>query len=275
MYAQTTTIDKGLEYYKKKYIQYLLLEGVKDRELSALGSDNANARAFNTKCLFDLNRVLKLINWNKNRQKLYRSVARLKNIPEFTFNPKTRSSETNPWFRKEYSNHMISYDLFFDFDKPKEDTWINITEEVKDFKSYLDEYQVPYTIFFSGNKGFQILISGEYVDIKKIEKGNVYPHKKIVEDIKEKLGLNYLDLSLNGVNSKLCKLPYSLAGENIVLPLNNDHIENFKIEDMKIENVFLKVKPIIRRGLLERFTFLSLNQRRRNVENFIKLFTFK
>ena len=263
-----------MSYYEKKYIQYLLIEGCKGREFAALGGKNANIRALNVKCLFDFNRALKLMNWEKHKQNLYVSCARLKNIPKFTFSPKKRSSETQPWYRKEYDRSILYYDLFMDFDKSEEDSWEDLIKEVKILKEYLDEYEVPYYLLFSGKKGFQIIIPGDYLDIEKIEKGTIFPHKKIVENIKKMLDLKFLDLANNGVNSRLRKLPYSLVGEKIAFPLSDSDLDNFHIEKMKIDYIIGNI-GLIRRRNLERFLNLNLKQKRINVENFIKVFDFK
>lgn len=273
MYAQTTQIDKGVEYYNKKYVIHEILKECKNRDFSFLGKNNVNVRALNIKCVFDFQRALKLVNWNKNKPNIYRGVATLNNIPKFTFNPKKRSSETNPWYEKEYSKQVYKYDLFFDFDD-KHKKWNKLKKEVLILKEYLDEYQVPYSLTFSGSKGFHITIPGDYLDIEKIEEGNVYPHKTVVENIKKMLRLEFLDLSNNGVVSRLAKLPYGVVGDNIALPISDEQFNRFNIENMKIENVLGRVS-IIRRGTLERFSNLSNKQKRRNLETFIKVFSFK
>jgi hypothetical protein len=264
-----------MTYYTKKYVQYLLLEGCRNRDFSALGEGSANIRALSVKCLFDLNRTFKLIGWEKHKQNLYVSCAKLKNIPQFTFNPKKRSSETRPWYRNEYNKEIYAYDLFFDFDKGEEDSWEDLIAEVKVLKEYLDEYYVPYFILFSGGKGIHVVIDGDYLEIKKISGGNIEPHKTIVENIKKMLNLKFVDLANNGVNSRLRKLPYSLVKENIALPFSDTQLDNFNNDDMSIENVTKKVKPLIRRGNLERYSSLSMEKKRRNVEDFINVFLFK
>ena len=291
-----------MKHYSKLYIQHLILQGIKDRELAMLGSNNCNIRALKSKNYFELERALKLANWDINKPNLYRGVATLKNIPNFTFNPKIRSSETMPWFIGDFNKEIKCYDLFFDFDDSyeKEDktvikgSWDDVRACVRDLKDYFDEYNIPYSLIFSGNKGFQIIISGELLEIEKIERGNIFPHKTIQENIKKMLDLKFLDLSNNGVNSRLCKVPYSLVlrGEdkkenggslvnhpeekmNIALPLSDEQFENFKIEDMNCYNVFAKVKGIKDRGMLERFSNLSIEKKRENLAEFINMVSFK
>lgn len=307
-----------MDLYKRKYIALEVIKGATGRDFSALGKNNANIRALRVRNIFELERALKLINWDKNKQNLYRGLATLSEIPDFTFNPRKRSDETIKWFTKEYCQSIIKYDLFLDFDKAKKcpecdatDSQANglkkkdenflclkcdkeflkkdiilssiedVIEDVKIIKEYLDEYKVSYVLLFSGNKGFQIVVDGDYLPIKKIEMGNIYPHKTIAEKLKVMLNLKYLDSANTGVYNRLMKIPYSLVpnGEtdeqemNMALPLTDEQFENFNIEDMKAKNVLSKCR-MIRRGNLERHSELSLRDKMENLQNFIKLFAF-
>ena len=107
------------KYYERAYIIFELLKGLKDRDFSMIGND-APIRGLSVNCIFNFNKALTWAGWKNNKQNLYVSLARLKNIPKFTFNPKTRSDETHPWYINEYSENVISYDLFFDFDNKYE-----------------------------------------------------------------------------------------------------------------------------------------------------------
>jgi len=98
-------------YYNKLYIEYLLLEGCKDREFAFLGGSGVAFRGFKVKCLQNLRNGLKIVNWGKNKPNLYVSVAKYKEIPKFTFNPKERRNETSVWF-KNNSKEITSFDLF-------------------------------------------------------------------------------------------------------------------------------------------------------------------
>lgn len=271
-----------MDIYNRKYIVYEIIKESTGRDFSALSKAGANIRALRVKCIFDFERALNVMNWEKNKQNLYVGCAKLKEIPNFTFNPKDRSKETFEWYRKQYNDFIRSYDLFFDFDKSPEDSWEDLIKEVKSLKEYLDEYKVPYYLLFSGNKGFQIIIDGEYLQIEKIELGNVYPHKDIVEKIKKMLRLNFLDLANSGVNSRLRKIPYSLVanGEeneqemNMALPLDDIQFEHFRVENMKVKNILSSMK-LTRRGTLERFQNLSIEEKKENLQNFINIFKFK
>lgn len=257
-----------MEYYSKKYIQYLLLEGVRDREFAFLSKAGANIRALKVRCIFDFERALKLVDYEKNKPNIYKSVARLKNIPEFTFNPKKRSDETSEWFTNQFQKEVINYDLFFDFDKKENATLNDVLVEVKEFISYLRDYNVPFYIVFSGKKGFHVMIDGKYLDIERIENGNVYPHKKIAEQVKEVFNFRYLDLSNNGIANRLCKLPYSLVDENIALPLDDDQIDNFDVRNFTEFKITHSKIQLVRRGLIER------EGTKDGLNNFIKSVSF-
>ena len=308
-----------MDLYNRKYLAYELIRETTDRDFSALSKAGANIRALRVKCIFDFERALKVMNWDEKKQNLYVGCAKLKSIPNFTFNPKDRSKETSVWYREQFNNFIQYYDLFFDFDKArlcpfcgltdsqpnglkkKQDDFYcrkcekdiksddarlstieEVLEDVKVLKEYLDENKVPYYLLFSGNKGFQIVIDGKYLEIERFEHGNVFPHKSIQEKIKSMLDLKFLDMANTGVNSRLRKAPYSLVpnGEtdeqemNMAFPLTDMQFETFRIENMKVKNILASTK-LVRRGTLERFQELSLEEKRENLQTFISLFAFK
>lgn len=271
-----------MDIYTRKYLIHEIIREATGRDFSALSKAGANIRALRVKCLFDFDRVLTVMNWEKNKQNLYVGCAKLKSIPDFTFNPKNRSKETSVWYKEQFNNFIESYDLFFDFDKEPEDSWEDLIKDVKILKDYLDEYKVPYYLLFSGNKGFQIVIDGQYLAIERFELGNVFPHKSIQEKIKAMIGLKFLDLANNGVNSRLRKVPYSLVPNglddeqemNMAFPLTDIQFDTFRIENMKVKNILASTK-LMRRGILERFQELSLEEKKKNLQTFISLFSFK
>src|SRR3990167_5406855 len=203
---QTSVSTQEIIYYKKTYIQHLLREGCCNREMAFLGN-NAPVRALSFKSLYDLERALNWVGWEKHRQNMYRTVAKVKEIPKFTFNPKLRSAETGKWFENNFDNLVYEYDLFLDWDGKPEDL-PEILEEIKKFK---------------------------------VENGVVQPHKKIGEFIKEGFKLKYLDLRNTGIPNRLCKVPYSLVGDNVVLPLSDLQIEKFSINMVNLEIVMNEI----------------------------------
>lgn len=282
-----------MDYYNRKYIGFNLMESAKGREFALLPA----FRLGQIRSLNELKSYLDLVNWDKRKLNAYVSCSKFKNIPNFSFDIKKRSKFTSVWFREEAKKELVGQNLFFDFDDSYKDengkliqkSFQEALVEAKIFKEYLDDYKIPYTFVFSGKKGFHLTINADYLKIENIdEMGQIHPHKEILENIKKTMNFKFLDLANNGTIARLQKLNYSLALPskmdnpelfseslmNVALPLTDEQISNFKIEEMRLINV-LKTVKLIRRGNLERFSNLSLEQKRRNVQNFIKLFAFK
>lgn len=268
------------EYYKRVYIGHLIREEAQDREVALLPA----LRLAKITSLPELQSLLDLVNWYKRKLNMYISCSKVSRFPNFTFNLKERSQFTRKYFTEEFDKTVLSYDLFLDFDDKDIN---NSLRDVKLLKSYLDEYKVPYYIIFSGNKGFHVVIEG--INIQSIVGGMVSPHKEIAENIKTVLNLKTLDLSNNSITNRLRKLPYSLVLPKdfddhpdlcmeslmrVALPLDDKQIENFDITDCILINVLKNVK-MIRRGNLERFSDLSQEQKKENIEEFIKILQFK
>lgn len=268
--------QKDESYYLKKYITFQLVEYAKNRELAII----PYARGLQIRNATEIENILfDLINWNKKKTNLYISCAKIKSIPNFTWNMKERSEFTSQWFEKDFDNLLYEYDLFLDFDSTNQK---KVKEDVSTIKEFLDEDGVPYQIIFSGNKGYHIVIDGKYLHFEKIEEGLVYPQKKIAENIKEALQLETLDLANNGITNRLRKLPYTLVlpkqFENermrqmcpekmmrVALPLSDIEFEKFKPEDAIFVNV-MRTTHLMDRGLMER------QGTKENVDKFIKRF---
>ncbi len=96
------------------------------------------------------------------------------------------------------------------------------------------------------------------------------------------LNLKFLDLANNGVGSRLMKIPYSLISNgiedeqemNMALPLTDVQLQYFRVENMKVKNILSSTK-LVRRGTLERFQDLSLEERKNNLQMFLNIFSFK
>jgi len=239
------------EYYSRKYIGYLIYQNALNRDFSLITPDRTKmSRGHKIVNTVRFNRILEITGIDKNKFNLYRSLAKLRNIPDFTWNFKERSEETKGWYSNQYVNEIYEYDLFLDFDKEEEDSWEELLNEVINFTKKFDKFKVPYYVLFSGRRGFQVIIDGKYIPIKDTTLKSIFPHKTIVEKIEKYFGLKFLDTSGNGVYSKLCKIPYSLVGDNVVLPLTPEQLYNFKIEDMNINEV-MKL-PLMNRGVIQR-----------------------
>lgn len=268
-----------MDIYTRKYLAYEIVKETTGRDFSALSKAGANIRALRVKCIFDFERALKVMNWEKHKQNIYIGCAKLKDIPNFTFNPRKRSSETSVWYTEQFDKLVYESDLFIDLDGEKMEDAIKDLIIIKDI---FDEHEVPYQVIASGSRGFHIVIDGRYMPITKIENGLVYPHKIFNERLKEILKLETMDLANNSLTNHLRKLPYSLVypknqdkfeekDMNFALPLTDIQIENFRPEMIKRDSVLSSIK-LVRRGNLERFQDLPIEDKKKNVKNLLKEF---
>ncbi len=275
-----------MDYYLRSYIMHMIREECKDREVALLPA----LRGGQIRSTVELKNLLELINWDRRKLNLYMNISRLKEIPNFTFNIRDRSKETHDWFLTGFNQMVYETDLFFDFDKSLEDSWEALIEDVRKLKEFLESFEVPYQLFFSGNKGFQIVVDGKYMPQRDYLSEVSELHKQIVENVKIALDLKFLDLANNGLVQRLRKVPYSLVLPKdieksntqamyneqllkVVLPLTDLQFNSFKVEDMMLVNVMKKVQ-MFKRGNLERYSELSIETKKKNVLKFIKECTF-
>ena len=79
--------------------------------------------------------------------------------------------------------------------------------------------------------------------------GSVYEFTKIFQEkAKEVFSLKHLDLANNGIPNRLRKMPYSLVGDNVALPLTLDEFKFWRLEDMHHEKV-MRNKRLKDRGI--------------------------
>lgn len=241
-------------------------------------------RALNLWKVDHLQKYLDLANYEDKHPNMYISVSRLKNIPIFTYVPGERQKETSVWFKKDYFKEVFAYDIFMDFDKEDGESWDEIRQEVKKLLEWFQEFKVPYVLIFSGNKGFQVVIDYQYLPEKlsfdvdengKGKPGSIYEFTKIFQErIKEVFELKHLDLANNGIPNRLRKLPYSLVGDNVVLPLSDYDFNNWSIEKMHKDFVMKNI-VIKNRGLLERKYELTTKQLKEGFLTFVREFKLK
>lgn len=139
-------------------------------------------------------------------------------------------------------------------------------------KKEMDAYEINYSVRYTGSKGFHL-----NVDDKNFP--DISPQKKVL--ICDKLTKEFSDiLNLPTIDTRLCqdvrvwKQPYSLVGENVALPLDDNQINNFKLDDMHALTVISKIQ-IKGRGLLERNNDLPTPHQRKNFVKLLKDYEVK
>lgn len=262
------------DYYSRPSAKYQIISQLKNREFSII-----TKRFFkpNIRSRFLYSSKFELLDSHFERFKifqspftnLYYSVATYSEIPKTSYNLYKRTSEEGyKEFNENTEKYVVGYDIFFDIDNE------NIYEAQKDaiqLLELIEGYKVPYQMRFSGQKGFHIIISFNYVnwDINILKY-----HEQIsimIENIKNVCFINSIDLSIRDIK-RVCKIAYSLDVENLCLPLNKNDLINFQKEKMNFNYVWNNMR-LGNRGLLEQTYGLTKDELSNNLKKFIEYFT--
>jgi hypothetical protein len=198
---------------------------------------------------------------------IYFSLMDYKNMPMFSFSPPVRREQYDGWTAGGYKSHYGGFDWGIDLDSK------SIPEAIPDalqLKKLFDQYQVPYSIKISGQKGLHLLVRSQWLPPLPMDK-TVKMLAELTHRIKVIDKINSLDDSIID-ERRIFKAAYTLDRGNVCLPLTDEQLENF---DMKfaspkwvMENIQIK-----NRGMLERHTEQSVHQANKHfielAENFI------
>jgi hypothetical protein len=271
------------EYYSQAYVLHNLLDQLKYKYLSGI---KKNEEGKNILSRYYLGYNLELIEDSLRRLsalkdtsvKLYFDLTGFKNkegnLPLFNYNKEIREEDKDN-FNKNYQKYMFSYDFAIDIDA--KDVRIAY-RDTKKIKKLFDNYKLPYSLKFSGEKGFHILILDKYFDGRIKAKNKVLLCQKLSKIIMNVCGLKSVlrggtfDDSIYD-DRRIFKLAYSLQNKDgvefVCLPLSDEQFNNWELEDMKLKNVMKKVK-LFKRGLLTRTYESTPRQLRNNLRKFIK-----
>lgn len=199
----------------------------------------------------------------KKNYDVYYSVASFDGFPMFSYAPKQREEQQKLFFGVQFTSYWVGYDFVLDIDG---ETVKDAYADAVKVKAVFDEFHLPYSLKFSGSRGFHFIV--EYKDFFPSE----LPLDKCVE-LAYRIVCNLKEIEdIPGVDEKiyqkerLFKLPYSLTGNNVVLPLSDEQFNHFSIDLVKLENVIRNIK-IKERGLLFRS-----NKETLNVSKFIDIY---
>ena len=211
-----------------------------------------------------------------NSAKLYFDLAQWKKngiTPLFSFNPSERKKQKED-FNKNYLKYMKAYSFAIDIDA---EDLKKAHKDAKKIKKLLEEYKLPFSVKFSGGRGFHFFIDDKWFSkIKPLKK--VILFGRIAKIIMNVCGLKShadggtFDDSIYD-DRRIFKLPYSLnykdGKEYVCLPLDDEQFKKFKVENMELLKVMQDIK-IYNRGLLERNYGLSEKELKQNVNKFLK-----
>jgi hypothetical protein len=244
-------------WYRRPDVLFQLVGACRDREVSFIG-DGVGA----VRCVFAQNSGVLRRNFDAFRFvgrpfNMYYSLARVRGIRMFSFNPVARKQEYRVW-NAGFMEHIAGFDLGLDFDAPDVSRWDVAWNDCRVVKSLLDEFKVPYTLKFSGGGGFHIRVPFAFLkdfvvlaeDEEDVRTADFY-YKMVGESLKERFSLDSLDIGVFDFR-RLWKVDYSLAEPYglVALPLSDEQFIDFGLSLVEPESV-LKA-GLYNRGLLLR-----------------------
>ena len=270
------------EYYSQKYVLFNLIEQLRYTYLSGVKKNEKGKNilsryylGYNLELLQDSLRRLGA--YDDTTVKLYFDLAKWEkdgNMPMFSYNQEVRKEDKDR-FNKEYEQYFSNYSFAIDIDAKDINKAYKDTKKIKEL---FDKYRLPYSLKFSGQKGFHFLLHYKYFDGRIKAKNKVLLCQKLSKVIMNVCGLKSINEGGTFDDSiyddrRIFKLAYSLQNkdgkEYCVLPLDDYQFESWRLEDMELENVMRKVK-LFKRGLLTRTYGLTDRQLRNNLRKFIK-----
>lgn len=199
----------------------------------------------------------------KNGNKYYFDLATWTNeMPMFSYEPSQRNSQKID-FDNNWQKFYVTYDFAIDLDALDKNP-MTAHAEAALIKQLFDTNKIPYSVRFSGSKGFHFLIPAQYLP-KRVKPMNL-PRKchDVAEWLIMRFNLKNVDATIYD-HRRILKLAYSCDGNKVCLPLDDIQFKNFKVEDMTIQNVLRNVK-IFKRGTLLRTHGLPEKQLCANVQ---------
>lgn len=176
-------------------------------------------------------------------------------IKSFSFAPAERKKQQED-FKKNIDKILVDIYGGFDFDGDQDFIWENkerkkisldipqeeaVNKALKDARvmtELLDEYKIEWHINFSGNRGFHIIykVPLELPFLQKLDLINL-----IMERVAKTLNLKTLDTARFNPR-KVLKSPYTLVTKDdvcrVVLPLDKNQMENFKLSETEARWVY-------------------------------------
>ena len=191
------------------------------------------------------NKNAQFCNFYREPFNIYYSLARLENMPMFTYSKYDRKAQQNK-FTQEFKNYMVGFDLGMDFDGHNL-PFKTVYEDTMKVKQFFEEYKIAYELKCSGS-GFHINVN--HLKMPNLPDKAVY-FKQMVDKIKTIFNLKSLDLGVYD-ERRIWKCPYSydVKSGNIALPLTDAQFDKFSFDMVRPDEV-LKLN-LVGRGNLER-----------------------
>jgi len=242
------------EWYSHVCVKYEIIKNLMHRETAVIHVVNSKKTL---RCL-KINAV-RYLEMNDSRYKLfeepyniYASLSKFPNLPVFSFSTYVKRQQQQQ-FNKEYKDYITEFDYLMDIDN--EDI-SKARETCLEVKKIFDKFKVPYSVMFTGKKGFHIRVS--YEDFPDWLKQKSWDEmstilKTFSENIRLLNNLPDIDLAVYDLR-RIAKIPYSVVYPYyfIALPLSDDQLENFTLEMVSLPVWMKKAETVKNRGMLKR-----------------------
>ena len=167
--------------------------------------------------------------------------------------------------------YVTGYDFAWDFDA-KLISIKNLRDEILEFIKFFDEYNVSYSVKFSGKRGFHVRIPADFLH-PILQKD----YKRIIK-ITKKIALYHNTLHIDTFGndlSKLLKLEYSIDGKcpsfYVVLPLTLSQLKNFDFDFVSLPYVIKNIKLIDKNNELRGYCMHNFKDIETQHENSLKM----
>lgn len=200
---------------------------------------------------------------------MYISVASLDNtlMPNSVPGPQ-QMKDNREFLKANWAKLVRGYDFIIEVEHDEGNLEKNFYHAKRDalrISMFYDENKFIYYTFFSGSKSFYFVVPFEYlvkkfgrIPVKKdFEEGRTLIYKKVAGAIAKKLDIKFvkgegIDSSIYDLR-RIFRLPYGIHAKTglVSLPLSDEQMEFFSIEDFSVNRVLENVK-IMHRGLLLR-----------------------
>ena len=232
-------------WYMNPEVTYNIVTACRDREIVFLSKEDKVMPVRNVMANYIglLIKNYQAFNFHKRNYNLYYSLARYKRLQIFSFNASVRKEQRLAWNESAIEN-TDSFDFGLDFDSDGLDSVMDAWKDCKKVKDLLDQYGVPYSVKFSGSKGFHLLIPHSVLPKREIN-SNVDDDYGLINWLKNVANLLHLKLDLPTLDlgifdpRRIWKCDYSWTCETglIVLPLSDEQFENFDLSMVEPMNV--------------------------------------